>query len=593
MSIFKKKENVKESIVLTRIFVSAVFILHFIYFAFYNKYHLAYQEQIQLFRYDCEYFKEFLLKPGGISEYAGTFLMQFYLFPTIGAFIVTFLAIALFFLSKNILKKSNINSLLWHLIPVLFVTILQSDYVFYASYTIGFLISLSFYIIYLQLNNNYIRIIFFIFSIIFVYVIAGEFVILTITLILFYEFFNTQNKFMFLLVFISVALIISAHFILKNPLYLLPPDYLWLKPLIIYGNTFTRVSMLIMLAYFPVLLLLGKIWQLMFKGRQVQILMNLRLFITGLLIIISCSFLIFFYVYDYKTELLLGIDNNIQKEKWENVLKISAKAPGLNQLAVYLTNIALYKSGKLGDEMFHYNQIGTQGLFPGWGGEASPFFGNEVFYHLGYINEAHRWAFEAMVSKGQVPRLLKRLAITSIINGNYETARKFLNVLKKTLFYRKWALHYINLISNPDKTYEDEEIREKRHFLINSDFFANVNDYEGELIKLLENHPDNRMAFEYLMSSYLLRKDLLNFARNIYRLKELNYKEIPVHYEEALLMSGLTKLIPEGYSIRESTLQTFNNYIITYSTYTGTPDKLQEILFSRFGKTYFYYYQFR
>jgi len=326
---------------------------------------------------------------------------------------------------------------------------------------------------------------------------------------------------------------------------------------------------------------------------NLNIKMNMKSFLICLVLLFAFSFYIINYVYDYKTELLLGIDNHVQKENWNQALKLSSKLQEINPIAVYLTNIALYKTNRLGNEMFHYEQIGIAGLFLEWGSEFSPFFGNEVFYQLGYINEAFRWSFEAMVSKGKTPRVLKKLILTSIINYDYKIAQKYLNILKKTLFYRKWAIHYLNLISDPAKIEADNEIREKRHFLIHSDFFATVTNHESVLINLLNNHSDNRMAFEYLMSYFLLRKDLISFVKNIYRLKEFNIKEIPVHYEEALLIADAKNNIPEGYSIRESTKQVFYDYVKTYVSFTGNPDKLQEVLYNRFGKSYFYYYQFK
>jgi len=246
--------------------------------------------------------------------------------------------------------------------------------------------------------------------------------------------------------------------------------------------------------------------------------------------------------------------------------------------------------------MFHFNQIGTSGLWLGWGNEASPFFGNEVFYQLGYNNEAYRWTFEAVVAGGQAPRLLKRLALTSIINGNMQVAEKYLGMLENTLFYRRWAKHYKSCLEDPVLLSQDPEITEKRKCLVHNDFFANVNDHASELVRLLENCPENRMAFEYYMSYLLLEKDITSFAANIYRLKDFGFKEIPVHYEEALMVymkSNNTYLIPEGYTIRESTRERFNDYISTYASYSGNPQSLPQFLSKRFGKTFWFYLQFK
>lgn len=77
--------------------------------------------------------------------------------------------------------------------------------------------------------------------------------------------------------------------------------------------------------------------------------------------------------------------------------------------------LALYKSRQLGDHMFHYNQVGVPGLWLEWKRNwVVTFYGGEIFYHLGYINEAYRWAFEAMVTKAS-PHLLKRLVMHGVL----------------------------------------------------------------------------------------------------------------------------------------------------------------------------------
>lgn len=183
-----------------------------------------------------------------------------------------------------------------------------------------------------------------------------------------------------------------------------------------------------------------------------------------------------------------------------------------------------------------------------------------------------------------------------MINRDYAVGEKYLNILEQTLFYRNWARYYRGCIKDTALLPGDQEIAAKRHLLIQSDFFANVTDYNFELNKLLENHPDNRMAFEYYMASLLLDKKLDFFAANISRIKDFGFKEIPVHYEEALLaymVNTETSIIPAGYSIRESTRQRFNDYFKTYSFSAGDPDQAVTLLKKRFGNTYWFYLQFK
>jgi hypothetical protein len=201
-----------------------------------------------------------------------------------------------------------------------------------------------------------------------------------------------------------------------------------------------------------------------------------------------------------------------------------------------------------------------------------------------------------MVTNGQSsPRLLKQLVLTSLINGDLAVAEKYLNILNQSLFYRNWAKHYRNCLNDFNLLRRDPEIAGRRHFLIHTDFIAGSNDSDIGLKQLLENHPDNRMAFEYYMSSLLLDKNLIAFAANIDRIKDFGYKEIPVHYEEALLIyMGYAKknVVPQGYGIRKSTVQRFKDYAKAYSSRSGSPETAAQSFYKSYGKTYWFYLHF-
>ena len=145
-------------------------------------------------------------------------------------------------------------------------------------------------------------------------------------------------------------------------------------------------------------------------------------------------------------DMMLGVDHYAQIEQWDKILRISEKYEGYNTLMIYYTNLALYNTGKLLDNMFDYPQIGSQGLRLRWQRNLNLFFGGEVFSQLSYNNESIHWAFESLVAVGMNPRSLKKLSVGFYVNGNDEIAEKYLSILKKTLFYRKWAQQHIRYL---------------------------------------------------------------------------------------------------------------------------------------------------
>lgn len=580
---------------LPQISFSVFFVSYFLYFLIFNRYHLAYQEQIQLFRFNWDYFTSFLSRPGGLSVYFGTFFTQFYINQLAGVFIVTLAGIAVYFLAVYIFRKYKIFGMLWSVIPVMLLAVLHSDHRYNLGYSIGFVLALAFTAIYISIQKDYLRYAIGFISWFFLYFVTGGFSFLAILLFIVHELLYTKKRYRFFVTLLYALIATSFPYLAWHYIFYIPITDIWLYLILFPYNGIIKFVLLILFAYFPIMLILMKLWLILSKKTQLLFGWNWKTIIVGI-IVISSFFWGIKYLYDPKTELLLEIDNCVQQLKWDKALKLSSQYPGTNRIIVYFTNLALYKTGQLGDHLLHYNQCGIQGLWLDWPGEGfSHFFGSDIFYYLGYINEAYRWAFDTMVANGQSPRMLKRLVMISLINGNITNAEIYLNILDETLFYRKWAQHYRNYLDDPNLLLHDKEIIDKRHLLIHNDFTISTIYYDYVLNELLKNHPDNRMAFEYYMTALLLDKNITTFAANIDRLKNFGYTEIPVYYEEALLVYMVyakKNIVPEGYMIKESTIQRFNDYSNAYSSYSGDINLMTQNLYKLYGETYWFYLHF-
>jgi hypothetical protein len=561
----------------------AFFIVFFLYFLVFNHYHLIYQEQIQLFRFNKDYFTDFLSRPGGLSEYIGAFLTQVYLFPFAGALIITLSGCFLYWISGYIFRKHRFNGMLWALIPVLILAALHSYHLYTMAYTVGLIISLIYFSVYLSIEDGKLRYIIVLIGWPLLYCIAGGYALLSALLCFIHELFFNRNRFRLIIALVFPAFAFTIPYLASQ----------FVLPLFI-GAPY-KYMLILSLIYYPLIIILARGWLTFSKGDGLVPGWNWKTIIAGTLVIVGLSGLILKYLYDRKTEVLLGIDHYVQHSDWEQVLKLSASSPLKNRMIMHFTNLALYKTGRMGDRLFYFPQTGSAGLWLDWRQDwITAFFGGEIYYHLAYNSEAYRWAFEAMVAKGTNPRSLKRLVLTSLVDDNTELAGKYLKVLKQTLFYRNWAQSYLSYVNHPELVDKDKEISEKRHFSVHSDFI-NSDNLGIRLPQLLADHPDNRMVFEYLMASFLLDKNLEGFAANIYRVKDLGYKTLPVHYEEALIayMSYANiDVVPEGYTISQATRNWLSDYAATIYTYGNNIDLAAREMYSKFGKTYWYYLKF-
>jgi hypothetical protein len=588
----------KKTNFLSHIVAGGFFAICFLYYTLFDRYLIAYQEQIQLFRYDSHYFADFLATPGGLSDYIGAFFIQFFINPLAGALILTLSVAAVFTLSGFIFKKYSVSGILWSLLPAIFLLALQSDYMFNFGYSVALILVLAFIAVYISIGNENIRYSFGILGWILLYPAAGGFSFVAILVCVLHEFLYYENHKWVLISAAYLILALLLPVLLRQTIYYLPFRDAWFDPKLLTLREIIKYTLILFLAYFPISLIKIKIIPLS-KFKWLQPDWKWKNLLAGTIIVLLLSWGIKNWIYDPNIRLFLEIDHNVQQDKWDRVLELSSKSKISNRLTLYYTNLALYKTGHLEDRLFAYPQIGVTGLWLNReGNELSLFLGGEIFYELGNINEATRWAFDAMVANGQTPpRLLKQLILGALINGDYGVAEKYLNILDQSLFYRDWSKNYRKYVSNPDLLLKDTEIAAKRHFMIHEDFVARTNESDIYLKQLLENHPDNRMAFEYYMSSLLLNKNLNEFAANINRIKDFGYKEIPLYYEEALLMyMGYAKknAVPQGYGIRKTTMQNFQNYAKAYAqaSQSGNPRNGIESLSRSFGNTYWFYLHF-
>ncbi len=82
-----------------------------------------------------------------------------------------------------------------------------------------------------------------------------------------------------------------------------------------------------------------------------------------------------------------------------------------------------------------------------------------VNYYLGHNNDSYRWCMEHTVQYGKRVFFLKYMVKNAIVNGEYELARKYNDILKRTMFHRQWAADMEKYLDNPSLTDSNEEFR--------------------------------------------------------------------------------------------------------------------------------------
>lgn len=229
-----------------------------------------------------------------------------------------------------------------------------------------------------------------------------------------------------------------------------------------------------------------------------------------------------------KYERMIALDVESYRENWDKVLDLSKTDLKLVESS-YFYNLACAMKGALGENLLKHSQNHANTLFLWVTPDVSPFsnsIAGEVWYHLGDMTLAEQSAIIGLQATPEHTgvRFIERLARINLISGEYGASMKYLNLLSKTLFYRKTAKAL-----NPDN--HDESIAgwlcQERAKLAGRDLVTDRKTVREQLEGLLEANPDNIPALEYLLCYHLMNLDLNSFIErhNPSKLNSTLYQE--------------------------------------------------------------------
>lgn len=575
---------------LTALFGLAVYV----FFVGYYPFHLHYQEQLQMFLFSFDYFKDFLKRPAGIADYLGTFVTQFYYISWLGALILTLLLVLIQQLVVLIVNKFKHNFALYPLtyIPSFGMLSLLCDENYLLTSAIALIISLSAIVVYFHIARKTLRLFLHPILIIILYWVSGYacflFVVAAIWIEIFY-FKSLISKWLIafgvLSVFVALSLPLLSKFLVQYPL-----ARLW------FGIGFNRYPLIslsqLSIVYSSVLLIVVS-WKFLpvVKARKAETL----IFVTSSFVVASLGTFWVIKSADMNKEEIMAYDYYARNGQWKEIIKMANRKDPSSPLSVACLNLALSQDVNMGDCMFRYYQNGPEGLLPSFQRDfTTPFITGEIYYHLGFLNTSMRFAFEAMEAipdYKKSSRAMKRMAEVNLLNGEYEVATKYLHLLQKTLFYRDWASETLKCIGNPAEIDKNVTWKLLRKYRISEDFLFSEQEKDQMLGLLFLHAKSNKMAYEYLMAYTLLTKDLGHFIQYFPLGNSLEYTTIPAHYQEALAFVWYSKqndMNQMPWNVSKDVKQFLMRYIQSSSGYQP-----ESAIKEQFSQTYWYYLQYR
>ena len=311
----------------------------------------------------------------------------------------------------------------------------------------------------------------------------------------------------------------------------------------------------------------------------------------------------FFWFRDPNFRAEIKMNHHMERLEWRKALDVAkAQKQTPTRLIVLNRNLALLKLGKAGDEMYHYLDGGEPAKSP-FEIRLMQVGGKMLYYHYARMNFCYRWCLEDAVEYGWKVDYLKYMVKTSIISGEYALAQKYINTLKKTLFYKEWAEKYEKYIQTPSLIAKDREFAG----ILPLYQFEDQLDGDNTLVEIyLLNYfahtysdLNTPMFDEASLMCALTLKDIQTFWNCFFRYANSHKTDrMPTHYQEAALLYGnlekdvdISKM-PFDKSVKMR-FQDFMRFAQKHAVKDVERDpEAKKLFYDRFGDTFWYFYFF-
>ena len=556
----------------------------YLFFAFKYPYHLHFQEQYQLFEWTGAYFAQVAWAPGGLADWLGRCITQFFYYAPLGAVLLAVLLCGVQLLVWAVCRHRSLMVYVLSFIPALLLLAFCCDENALTGSVVALALSLGVAALCHCIASRTVRRVLELILIPVLYLACGPLYLVFVLISVCRKVAGSEEKpWLFVLGMLVVAVLcpLIAWRIFPYPLDRLVQGVHYYRFYNILPGLLYAAALAAVLVILASCLKVRKPWRSLIPAVALYVV----LLAAGAFFTLRAA--------DPVKEEWMRYDFMVRMQMWNRIMMQADRRNPNNPKTVSCLNLALAKTGRLADHQFDYYQNGPDGLLPEYEGDyTNPVSTGEIFWHLGMVNTAQRYFFEAQEAIPDFQksaRFYQRLAETNLVNGDTLVAMKYLKVLQHTTFYRAWAKETAALVADGtlfDRRPELARVRTLR--LRDHDYLFSDTEMDSMLGLLNVEHPDNTMAVDYLLAWCLLRKDLNRFGECISLVKT---SPMPQVYQEALLLlwvfthndfEGLPAYIAPG------NVQRMNRFMAD-----ANAGKSQAVMEASYGKTYWFYYLYR
>jgi hypothetical protein len=292
----------------------------------------------------------------------------------------------------------------------------------------------------------------------------------------------------------------------------------------------------------------------------------------------------------------MSMMRSIEQHDWQAVVEEAARQEDEPTRAiVMMRNLALSRLGRQGNDMFLYKN-GSKRYEAPFDMRLMLAVGPQMYYHYGMLNYCARLSTEMGVEFGWRSENLKLLALCAILNGEQQHARKYLGLLRQTLFFRQWGQEAGQWVGDTAAIARNKELSAVAHMMHYDNRLSSDQGYiESFLMQQLANsrYTGDPVFQEQTLLATLWTKDATQFWRHFQDYIRLHPTDpMPRYYQEAAYL--YTKLagredleqLPFDMNVKES----FNQFMKAAAPYNNADVDVARKALGFFSQTYYYDY---
>ena len=307
---------------------------------------------------------------------------------------------------------------------------------------------------------------------------------------------------------------------------------------------------------------------------------------------------------DYNFHAELRMQRGVEECRWNDVLNAAARVKGLvTREMVMFRDIALINRGELCSKRYLYN---NESIPPVTVSDSIHFriadqAADLIYYNYGETIFGIRRAIERCMHYGYSYYTMRMLTQCALVNGEKENARKYLRLLGKTTFQRKWAEKMERFVDDETLLTTDEHFRMPLKLYNEGSELVGVDDKFVELTimkKWMYNLTNDPEAQEVALGCAMIMRDKNCFWSQVQQFYNINPgKYFPIHVQEAMLF-GVYELGMEGVNLSfvkfdqrvVDRYKAFTERLRQYSSQGLNEKQIGSALRPEFGDTYMWDY---